>query len=840
MLAAPLLLLRAFPITEQRSFASGLAFGSARHFGVDAFTTGKVVTIGELHAGAQGINSVKWNNVAPDPAGPYSDPAPLIANCNEIRQYVGKVQLNFLPYHDAAMDVCADGTPVTITSSSAADDKILTASPHGLSDGDWVVIVGHVSTPDINGLQTVVSHDATHFAIGVNITTDGTGGTVRKPTHTFPEPGTGDPHPRWLSIKTAHTGHWEEVFAYLADTIPVDYVQIGTEPWAQWEQTTAGAQGIAEAVRLACDAIKSVRPSILVMTPAFNFGNRFLNPASPETGQQPFFRDFLTAAQGKFDILSLHLSHLPEGFAPTLAWVKSAMADAGVGSKPVWAEDMASGPMYELPYSSQADVDFQALVEDEADPGHAAAVAEYRIRQARSAVIKPVSGFRAGIGRIFLTWDVEKPTYLPELIFRYMGLLTAGGARKQAFYAYRQLVAEIDGWSSVDTVGTLAYRFRFSDGRPQKVVAWTDGSPTTIDLSGTFGPTVRVKTPVTTLDGSNNPVFVADQTGVSSAAVPVSTTPVFVEAELAPSAIDALQKTTWKPSAAALSLAGAPTRLTAHGGVAGLSFSGAAGRLTGKAQASALSFSGSVNRLTQRGVAAIASFAGGLSRGTQRAMASGLSFAGAHAASTLLKKALTAALSFAGAATRTVGKAQAGTLSFGTAAEKSTGHGFNGALSFLGTASKRTARGTAGALSLAGATNRAVSRSLAAVLAISGALSRVVRWARTGALSFAGAWSGFIVAAGHLYTLALAATLAFGGGLGKRTDRGLAAVLGLFGDFLGWIRSQERTSHARPENRTAAFFDEPRNAAVRSDNRTAAVPDEDRVYAVPPPRDRTP
>jgi hypothetical protein len=72
-------------------------------------------------------------------------------------------------------------TAVTI-SSSGTDDNIITASAHGLSAGDHVLIAGHSgSTPDINGDQVVNTvTNTTAFMIGTDITVGGTGGTVKK------------------------------------------------------------------------------------------------------------------------------------------------------------------------------------------------------------------------------------------------------------------------------------------------------------------------------------------------------------------------------------------------------------------------------------------------------------------------------------------------------------------------------------------------------------------------------------------------------------------------------------------------------------------------------------
>jgi hypothetical protein len=74
--------------------------------------------------------------------------------------------------------------PTYIDDSSAATEYVVTLTPHGLTTGDVVWIAGHVgSDPDINGEQTVTVVNTTTFTCdGVDITTGGTGGTVKRLT----------------------------------------------------------------------------------------------------------------------------------------------------------------------------------------------------------------------------------------------------------------------------------------------------------------------------------------------------------------------------------------------------------------------------------------------------------------------------------------------------------------------------------------------------------------------------------------------------------------------------------------------------------------------------------
>jgi len=70
--------------------------------------------------------------------------------------------------------------PVTIVSSSVASPSVITtATPHGLTTGDKVLIAGHAgSTPSINAEHVATVVTTTTFTIPVNVTVGGTGGTM--------------------------------------------------------------------------------------------------------------------------------------------------------------------------------------------------------------------------------------------------------------------------------------------------------------------------------------------------------------------------------------------------------------------------------------------------------------------------------------------------------------------------------------------------------------------------------------------------------------------------------------------------------------------------------------
>lgn len=78
------------------------------------------------------------------------------------------------------VDAGTQAAAVTISTSSIADPTVITtATDHGLTTGDKIIIAGHTScTPDINGFQTVLEVlTTTTFTIDVNVTDDGVDGT---------------------------------------------------------------------------------------------------------------------------------------------------------------------------------------------------------------------------------------------------------------------------------------------------------------------------------------------------------------------------------------------------------------------------------------------------------------------------------------------------------------------------------------------------------------------------------------------------------------------------------------------------------------------------------------
>lgn len=74
--------------------------------------------------------------------------------------------------------------PVNITSTSVDDPTLITTdAPHGLIDGDSILIAGDNSTPSLNGGHTVTVVSDTTFTIPIEVTNAGSAGTVQRTSH---------------------------------------------------------------------------------------------------------------------------------------------------------------------------------------------------------------------------------------------------------------------------------------------------------------------------------------------------------------------------------------------------------------------------------------------------------------------------------------------------------------------------------------------------------------------------------------------------------------------------------------------------------------------------------
>lgn len=219
----------------------------------------------------------------------------------------------------------------------------------------------------------------------------------------------------------------------------------------------------------------------------------------------------------------------------------------------------------------------------------------------------------------------------------------------------------------------------------------------------------------------------------------------------------------------------------------GLSFSGARATQTIKAATGAVSFSGTAVKATAHQTTAALSFSGTTTKRSTRFLTGTLGFVGALTPSRLFTLALTATLAFVGAVSRSTQKRMTGTLSATGAVTKVTARALAGALSFTGAVSRLTAKAVSGNLTLSGTVAKRTAHSLAAVLGLAGVVAKMTGHPLAAAVSFVGSFVAVFSGggSGHLYTLALTATLGFAGVIGRQTRRGFTATLGTSSTGIG-------------------------------------------------------
>lgn len=140
-------------------------------------------TIGKHFVGYYGVLGAKYDrvlaleklhmaNATYSPSGPIEEGTVL-----KTHAAISAAGDTTASYVDNGIDT---GSPVIpITSNSVAAASVVTCPvPHGLSNGQVVVISGVASSdPTINGERVITYIDALTFSVPVNVTTPGTGGT---------------------------------------------------------------------------------------------------------------------------------------------------------------------------------------------------------------------------------------------------------------------------------------------------------------------------------------------------------------------------------------------------------------------------------------------------------------------------------------------------------------------------------------------------------------------------------------------------------------------------------------------------------------------------------------
>lgn len=142
------------------------------------------MVIGKSFIGYEGVFEFEYNFVGEVEGFQQANPAYAVTGERERCRILQLLEAEAIDWDTESSPVDHTDDPlnrsVPITSSSVASPSIIvTAAPHGFTNGQLVLIAGHSgSTPDVNGEHVATVISPTTFSIPVNVTTGGTGGTV--------------------------------------------------------------------------------------------------------------------------------------------------------------------------------------------------------------------------------------------------------------------------------------------------------------------------------------------------------------------------------------------------------------------------------------------------------------------------------------------------------------------------------------------------------------------------------------------------------------------------------------------------------------------------------------
>ncbi|MEM9345008.1 MAG: hypothetical protein AAGB26_00180 [Planctomycetota bacterium] len=265
-------------------------------------------------------------------------------------------------------------------------------------------------------------------------------------------------------IKPEHRTNWQDAVTHVVQTLGVRYLQIGSEAENAW----ASPEGYAEAVRLAYEAAKLADPEVVVMVGGFNFGGYFTAPESLQKRyktelidrKMDFVRRFLAAVEGNFDVFCFHANRSAADIPLEVKWIRESMKTAAV-SRPIWIDDMTSGPWLTGPTATQAEREWAEAL-GRRDP---AAIRRYEAAQAEYAVTKLCEAYVAGVEKVFISSDTDWSFYYIPM-WRHQGLVREDQTAKPVFRALKSFAGMIEGFSYAERLAPGRYRFQFKRAAP--------------------------------------------------------------------------------------------------------------------------------------------------------------------------------------------------------------------------------------------------------------------------------------------------------------------------------------------------------------------------------------
>jgi hypothetical protein len=262
----------------------------------------------------------------------------------------------------------------------------------------------------------------------------------------------GEKTPGFVSIKDEYHEEWKKFIAAAATIDVISYIQIGSESENIW----ISSEGFTESLCLAYDAIKQTNDSIVVMTTGMNFAEFFnLENDSELFKNKKAFAETVLDNPECFDVFTLHLNRNHDTIEPTISWVKNEMQKRGY-QKPIWADDMYSGRWLISPLATKEDKEILNQI-------NSGMLDNWYKIQAEEMMKKIVIAYYSGVSNVFVSSDIDWPTYYMPL-WKYGGLLTVEGKEKPAYRLLKRFTEIVGDAKSITKQSEKSYIVSGSKG----------------------------------------------------------------------------------------------------------------------------------------------------------------------------------------------------------------------------------------------------------------------------------------------------------------------------------------------------------------------------------------
>jgi hypothetical protein len=295
----------------------------------------------------------------------------------------------------------------------------------------------------------------------------------------------------------------------------VKYWQIENEIYGAPNQYWIGSPpAYVKMLNAAYDAIKLEDPAAKILLPGIALADIERLPDVPEDHMLGY-----SLKHGKYDIVDLHLYYRYQVISYRLDWLRQTMRKFGCGTKPVWVTEVGG-----------VDLRAHGLAIGDLERSQIPLSVQEEMRlQAEELVKRFVLILEKGVERVL--W--HKPFSLYTVHFwSHMALAHQEGTKlvkHPSFFTYQLMVRKLGGFTKLSRLGEGLYEFTV-DSKPI-LVLWSDTGGKAVDMSKALsGRRAKTASIVTELDSKGQPVIPPEES-VSSEAIRIDKTPLFVAPE---------------------------------------------------------------------------------------------------------------------------------------------------------------------------------------------------------------------------------------------------------------------------------------------------------------------